>query len=579
MFEKNLFEEIKNRFEIVSFISQFVNLKKVGRNYVGHCPFHAEKTPSFTVSPEKQIFKCFGCGAAGDLVTFYMKFKGLEFKDALYELAEKAGVKIDKSYFIEKKREKEEVELNFKVAKIYQNFLWNHPSGEPARRYLKERGLSEETAKAFYLGYAPPEGRVLASLLRAQKIDLDFACMAGLLKREKDGAYLDLFRDRLLFPIFNEKGECVGFGGRAINAEVEPKYLNTPESSVYKKSEILYGLFQSKDYIKKEGLGIIIEGYFDFLSLWERGIRNIVATCGTALTAKHIQKLKLFAEELVLFFDGDKAGRLATVKAISIIAKEGMLPRIISLSEDLDPDSFVQKSTLKVEELREVLLKEKLIDTFTFLKEFYAEELKRNPQQVLKAYFEIFKGISEPILLNKISREIAFLFNIPETEVLLQLKKEATISISSIPSKERESEFHERMKIIAQYVVNYPEEISLLEEKDFMELLSEEPKSVYHDFLIEFIKRRPMKEDLFFVFPEEHYQEILSDLLFAPPFEDKNLVLQEIKSFIKKELKRRELRKICENLRALEKMGKKEDIENFLFRLKERLKDEIDCKI
>lgn len=579
MSERTLFEEIRDRFEIVSFISQFINLKKVGRNFVGYCPFHTEKTPSFTVSPEKQIFKCFGCGAAGDVVTFYMKFKGLEFKDALYELAEKAGIKIDKSYFIEKKKEKDEIELNFKVAKIYQNFLWNHPSGEVARRYLKERGLSEETAKAFYLGYAPAEGRVLASLLRAQKIDLELACSAGLLKKEHEGAYLDFFRDRLLFPIFNEKGECVGFGGRALNAEVEPKYLNTPESSIYKKSEILYGLFQSKDFIKKEGVAIIVEGYFDFLSLWEKGIKNIVATCGTALTPKHIQKLNLLAEDLVLFFDGDKAGKLATVKAISIIAKEGKIPNIISLFDDLDPDSFIRKSGLKDEEIRKVLFNDKLTDIFTFLKEFYAEEIRKNPQQALKTYLEIFKGVTDPILLNKISREIAFQFNIPETEVFLQLKKDTSFSLPLAFLKDKELEFCERMKIIAQYVVNYPEEIGLLEEVGLKELLSEEPKSIYQDILIEFIKRRPKEKDLFFVFSEEHYQEILSDLLFAPPFEDKNLVLQEIKSFIKKELKRRELRRICEKLKALEKVGKREDIENFLFHLKESIKEGINYKI
>ncbi|MFN4196547.1 MAG: DNA primase [Caldimicrobium sp.] len=572
MSERTLFEEIKNRFEIVSFISQFINLKKVGRNFVGYCPFHTEKKPSFTVSPEKQIFKCFGCGAAGDVVTFYMKFKGLEFKDALYELAEKAGIKIDKSYFIEKKKEKEEIELNFKVAKIYQNFLWNHPSGEKARRYLKERGLSEETAKTFYLGYAPAEGRVLASLLRAQKIDLERACTAGLLKKEQEGAYLDFFRDRLLFPIFNEKGECVGFGGRALNAEVEPKYLNTPESSFYKKSEILYGLFQSKDFIKKEGLAIIVEGYFDFLSLWEKGIRNVVATCGTALTSQHVQKLNLLAEDFVLFFDGDEAGKHATVKAISIIAKEGKLPCIISLSNDLDPDSFIQKTGLNNEEIRKVLLKEALMDTFTFLKEFYAEEIKENPQQALKTYLEIFRGVSDPILLNKISREIAFQFNIPETEVFLQLKKDVS-SPSLTPLKDKEPEFLERMKLIAQYVVNYPEEISLLEEIGLKELLNEEPKSSYQDFLVEFIKRHPNGKDLFFVFNEEHYQAILSDLLFAPPFKDKNSVFQEIKSFIKKELKRRELKRISEKLRSLEKTGKKEEIENFLFQLKESFKE------
>ncbi len=239
---ENLFEEIKNHYDLIDLVSQFVKLKKVGKNYVGLCPFHEEKTPSFTVSPEKQIFKCFGCGSSGDVVTFYMKLKGLDFKSALVELAERAGIKVDIQVLGEKKKEKDLLEVNFKVVKIYQTYLWNTSLGEKVRFYLQKRGISEKVAKEFFLGYAPGEGRVLASLLRAQKVDLDLAVVAGVLKKERDGSYTDVFRDRLILPIFNERGECVGFGGRALSPELEPKYLNSSESQIFKKSEILYGL-------------------------------------------------------------------------------------------------------------------------------------------------------------------------------------------------------------------------------------------------------------------------------------------------------------------------------------------------
>ncbi len=579
MSEKHLFEEIKNHFEIVSFISQYVKLKKIGRNYVGHCPFHSEKTPSFTVSPEKQIFKCFGCGAAGDVVTFYMKLRGLEFREALAELAEKAGIKIDKTYFLEKKREREEIELNFKVAKIYQNFLWSHPSGERARTYLKERGLSEETAKTFLLGYAPGEGRVLASMLRAQKIDLELAQRVGIITKDRDGSFLDLFRDRLIFPIFNENGECVGFGGRALSSQVEPKYLNSPESKVFKKGEVLYGLFQSKEYIKKEGIVIIVEGYFDFLSLWEKALRNVVATCGTALTEKHLSKLKLIAEDYIVFYDGDRAGKQAAIKAISLIARTGKIPKIIVLPEELDPDSFVQKKELSEDTLKEELNKF-LVDGFTFLRTFYLEDYKKNPSYVFREYLEMFKGVDDPILLNAIVREMASYFHIPETEIYKRLKIDWVEKRESIPLKtqEREDKLSEGLKIIAQYLVNYPEELQTLEEIGLGELLKEEREGPYYEFLLKFLERKPGQDDLFFVFSEGPFQEILSDLLFSPPFENKESVLEDIKQYIKKELRKRELKRVCENLKLLERAGNREEIEVFLYRLREKLKNSIDFK-
>ncbi|MFN4131995.1 MAG: DNA primase [Caldimicrobium sp.] len=578
MSERTLFEEIKTHFEIVSFISQFVKLKKVGRNYVGLCPFHSERTPSFTVSAEKQIFKCFGCGAAGDVVTFYMKLKGLDFKEALIELAEKAGIKVSKSYFVERKRERDEIELNFKVAKIYQNFLWHHPSAEKARLYLKERGISEETIKTFYLGYAPAEGRVLASMLRAQKVDLDLACEAGLLKKENDGSYLDLFRDRIIFPIFNERGECVGFGGRALNSNTEPKYLNSPESKVFKKAELLYGLFQSKDFIKEEGTVFIVEGYFDFLSLWDKSIRNVVATCGTALTEKHLNKLKLLAEDFIIFYDGDKAGKVAAVKAISLVAKIGKIPKVILLPEDLDPDTFIQKNSYSGEDLKKEI-SQRLVEGFTFLKDFYSEDYKKNPGKVFKEFIEFFKEVEDPILLAHIAREMAFYFNIPETEILLKLReKYGENALHKFVKSEGIEENNEGIKIIAQYLVNYPHELPLLEEAGLKELLREEKESPYKKFLEKFIELRPSEKDLFFVFTEEDYQVILSDLLFSPPFENKKEVLEEIRQFIQKELKKREIRRICEALRHLERSGRKEEIETFLFKVKEQFKYPFHCK-
>lgn len=559
----DLFEEIKNRYEIVSFISQFVKLKKVGRNYVGLCPFHSERTPSFTVSPEKQIFKCFGCGAAGDVVTFYMKYRGLEFKEALLELAERAGIKIDKKYFSAKKTERDLIELNFKVAKLYQHFLWNHPSGEKARTYLRERGISRETAEQFFLGYAPSEGRVLASLLRAQNLSLEMAVEAGLLKRGEDGSYLDLFRDRLIFPIFNERGECVGFGGRTLDPQGEPKYLNSPESKVFKKSEILYGLFQSKESIKTEGVVFLVEGYFDYLSLWEKGIKNAAATCGTALTENHLKKLKPFAEEWYILYDGDEAGRKAALRAISLIVKEGFLPKVVLLPEGEDPDSLARK--YKGNNLVEELKKNSLSSS-KFIWEFYKEEYLKSPSKVFREVIELLKGISDPLLLRDISRDLSFYFNVSETEIERKLKGEIKeyISPCSVDETDREECY---MRIIAQYLVNYPEDFPLLQKAGLNQLIDENSEKPYHRLIKKFMEMKQEELSLLEVV-DPYLQEILSDLLFCPPFENKEEVLRDIIRFIGTEIKKREIRKLVENLKTIEKSGKKEDIESYLYKLK-----------
>jgi len=561
----DLFEEVKRHYEIVSFISQYLKLKKVGRNYLGLCPFHSEKTPSFTVSPEKQIFKCFGCGASGDVVTFYMKYKGLDFKEALLELAERAGLKIEKRYFAERKRERSLIELNYRVAKFYQHLLWNHPSGERARLYLKERGLSEETAKTFMLGYAPAEGRVLASFLRASQLDLEMAQEAGLLKRGEDGSYLDLFRERLIFPIFNEKGECVGFGGRALDSQVEPKYLNSPESKVFKKSEVLYGLFQSKEFIKKEGALFIVEGYFDFLTLWDRGLKNLSATCGTALTQEHLKRLKPLSEEIFLLFDGDEAGKKASLRALSLMVKSGLLPKVVLLPSGEDPDSFVKGLP------QGISLKEELsrftVNGLEFLWNYYKEAYQKSPSRVFNEICEVLQGVEDPILSQQIARELSFYLGLPEIEIEKRIRVRGKASPWCMPEEasDRETCF---MRIIAQYLVNYPEDWLLLKEAGLEELLEDERRSPYHLFLKSFMEYQAKGECSLFEVPDPFIQEILSDLLFSPPFEDKEEVLKDIQRFIALELKKREIKKVSESLKRLERLGRKEEIEGYLFRLK-----------
>ena len=564
---EDLFEEVKNSYDIVDVVSSYVRLKKVGKNFVGFCPFHSEKTPSFVVSPEKQIFKCFGCGAAGDVVTFYTKIKGLTFKEALLELAEKAGISVDKNFFVEKKKEKGLAEFNYKIAKFYHHLLYFHSSSKLAREYLEQRGIKEETIKNFLLGFAPQDGRVLAGYLRNASEDLAKGEELGLIKRTSDGSYIDLFRGRIIFPIFNLKGECVGFGARALDKDVEPKYLNTPESKIFKKSEILYGLYQSKEAIKKENLGILVEGYFDFLSLWERDIKNVVATCGTALTENHVKLMKTLTENWIIFYDGDLAGKKATLRAISLFLKEGILPKCVILSEEDDPDSWARKEELEGETLKRKI--EKLtVDAIFFVINFYDEEYKINSSKAFKEIMEVFKSTEDPFLRTHIARELSFYLGIPENEILKCFIKD--VYTEEIPGKpiEKAKEDVPGLRNIAQFLINYPEYYLELESSGLSRLLEFYPDTLYGRFLkhlIEEFKRGNKEIDYI---PDLEFQEVLSDLLLEPPFENKEEALNHIKNYIKRELAKKEIRKVTENLKLLQVKGSKEEIERYLLILK-----------
>ena len=577
---EDLFEQVKAHYEIVEFISNYVRLKKVGRNYIGFCPFHSEKVPSFVVSPEKQIFKCFGCGAGGDVIAFYMKIKGSSYKEALLELAEKAGIEVDKKVFKERKKTQELVELNYKIAKFYHNLLYFHSESQKAKEYLKERGISENTIKEFLIGFAPDEGRVLASYLRSSERDFSKIEKTGLVRKNTDGSFIDLFRSRIIFPIFNIKGECVGFGGRSLDPDIEPKYLNTPETRIYKKSEILYGLYQAKEFIKKEKEGILVEGYFDFLSLWEHGIKNVVATCGTALTEKHVKILRSFTENWIIFYDGDSAGKKATLRAISLFLKEGIIPQCVMISEEDDPDSWVRKVNLKGEELKNEI-KKYLMDAIPFVMKCYEKEYLKNPSSVFKEIIEIFSSVEDPLLKNKIARDLSFHLNISETDILKSLSTFKTKSFSlvkenssenSLKSLSQSTKDDHSLRIIAQFLINYPEKLPELEETGLLELLREKEDSLYIRFLqtlIENIKNGNLIMDYV---PDPKFQEILSDIILAPPFdEDIEEVLNQIKNYIINECKRIKLKKLIKNVKTLEIEGKKEEVEKYLWILKNSL--------
>ena len=345
-FDDNKIEEIKSRVDIVELASEHLTLKKAGRNFIGLCPFHQEKTPSFTVNRDKQIFYCFGCGEGGNVITFLMKIADKTFPEAIKILAEKTGVVLPPMLSGKEVRQKNSlkeniVNLNLRAAQHFSRNL-SSGAGKVAREYLQNRGISEETIKQFRLGFAPDTWRSLTDYIEGSGSSLKLAEQAGLIISGKEGSYYDRFRGRLIFPIENIFGEIVAFGGRILD-KGEPKYLNSPESPVYIKGKNLYGLNKAKEEIRKKGFALIVEGYFDLISLSNAGIGNVVATLGTALTHEQLELLRRYTVEVVALFDPDEAGRKALDRSLELFLSMRMRARALILPENYDPDDYIKK--------------------------------------------------------------------------------------------------------------------------------------------------------------------------------------------------------------------------------------------
>lgn len=340
---EELISQIKERTNILDVVSDFVPLKKTGINYKGLCPFHSEKTPSFTVNEEKQIFHCFGCGAGGNAIVFLMKVTGMSFPDAVEELAKKAGVSIprDTNKAIVAKNDKLDklYKINEAAASFYQSLL---NESDKTLGYLGNRGLSKETINDYRLGFGGEGWDSLVRRFSSKGVSLNLAEELGLIIQKKSGGYYDRFRERVIFPIIDTSGRVIGFGGRTMDGS-EPKYLNSPESVLFKKSDSLYGLSVARRWIKEADEALIVEGYMDLLSLHQAGIKNSVATLGTALTLGHLRIIKRFTTNAVTIFDADSAGIKATLRATELFLAEGLAGKVLSMPDGHDPDSFVRE--------------------------------------------------------------------------------------------------------------------------------------------------------------------------------------------------------------------------------------------
>ena len=340
-------EEIRRRTDIVSLIGEYVTLKKAGRNFLGLCPFHREKTPSFTVSPDKQMFYCFGCSEGGNAVSFLMKLNSLTFPEALRHLAGKVGVVIPERTMSRQERERstlaEQIRRANELAAGFFVRSLQSPAGAGAREYLRKRGIGEAAITAFRLGFAPDGWHHLLDFLGKQGIPPTLAEQAGLLvsRSGQSQGHYDRFRGRLMIPIEDVDGHVIAFGGRVMGAG-EPKYMNSPESAVYTKGNNLYGLAKTRDAIREKGFAVLVEGYFDLIALWNAGILNVVATLGTALTRAQVDLIRRYTPNVAALFDPDEAGRKALARSLELFLAGNVHARAVILPDGYDPDDFVR---------------------------------------------------------------------------------------------------------------------------------------------------------------------------------------------------------------------------------------------
>jgi len=471
-------DEIKNRLDIIEVIGSYIKLQKTGINYRAVCPFHSEKKPSFFVSPSRQIWHCFGCSAGGDIFKFVMQIEGVEFGDALRILAQRAGVELRRQTpeYKQWKTERQELyEICELATRFFEKQLEESKSGKEAKKYLISRGIKEENIKKWRIGYAPDVWQGLADFLNSKDYQQGKIKEAGLGLSSEKGSFYDRFRGRIIFPIFDLNSQVVGFGGRVFkdkdNKEIA-KYVNIPQTALYDKSRILYGLDRAKVEIRKKNACILVEGYTDVIMAHQAGTQNVVATSGTALTPFQLKILKRYTENLILGFDMDVAGDTATKRGIDLAQTLGFNIKVLRLPEGKDAAEIISKNE---KEWEEALSQPKSIMDFYFETAFVGRDKNtgEGKKEISKILLPIIKIIPNRIVQAHWISELAKRLNTKEENIEEELKKIKLEEhpeilgiepeeIKNLPAKSRKELLEERLVIL---ILKSPQSISLIEER------------------------------------------------------------------------------------------------------------------
>lgn len=484
-FNNSTIDDLKSQINIVDVVGRVVALKRAGANHKGVCPFHNEKTPSFVVSEQKQIFTCFGCGATGDAIKFTQQYYNLDFNEAIEKLGNEYGITIKRSNFGED-REKY-YEVNKEAARFfYRAFTEQKNAGYT---YMKNRGLDDAILKKFGIGYADEKWDSLYNYFKAKGVDEKILLELGLISESK-GKYYDKFRNRVMFPIINTSGKVIGFGGRAIGDD-NPKYLNSPENKVFQKKNNLYALNISKQDIGKEGYAILVEGYMDAISLYQGGVRNVAASLGTALTENQTRLLKRYTRNVVLSYDADGAGQNAAMRGSEILIKDDCKVKVLHVTDGKDPDEFIKKNG------REAFLK--LIDGALPYIDYKLRYIRRDMDlssddgkiDYIKAAAAVLRELSPveaDVYIKKLSKELHIAEGAIKMEILGSNSNGSRNSQPAAPQRNhREEEVQEEMSsleasIIKSLMVNPGLTEKLL---DFSEIMESTPARKVMDILFE----------------------------------------------------------------------------------------------
>ena len=447
--------EIREKIDIVTFIADYLPLKKAGRNFKTNCPFHNEKTPSLVISPERQIWHCFGCGKGGDVYTFLMEYENMEFSEALRSLAKKAGVVLKESSFKQGEySEKENIfSVNNHALKFYQYVLTELPAGKEALSYLLDkRKINKGIIDTFQLGFAPSTGASLSNYLLKKKSYKNRDLLTAGVSFERGSQCYDFFRGRIIFPLFDHRGNVSGFSGRALNEVDQPKYLNTKETAVYHKGSMFFGLNIAKEEIKQKQDAIIVEGEFDAIALYMEGIKNAVAIKGTALTENQVALLARFTPKVTLCLDQDNAGFEATRRSLEVLEKKGLSTSIIVVKDAKDPDEALKKNPAGFKKaLRENL------GVYDYLVDKFVSENNKDSAQGKKAIADnllpLFANISNEIIKEHYLKKLSSIFEISLESLLKEVNKLQKKDLEDrivIPKKDK----RDRREILEEYLIS-----------------------------------------------------------------------------------------------------------------------------
>lgn len=578
---ENVIEEILGRIDIVELISGYVPLKLSGRSYKALCPFHHEKTPSFMINPERQIFHCFGCGAGGNAFGFVMQYERLEFPEAVEALAKKAGVVLPSSQPGQQQVQNQNTQL-YSINELAANFYFNQLNSAPGRSsalsYLNKRGITRETIQKFKLGYAPQAWDGLLNYLRNKNLPLGLIEKAGLIVSKDGGGYYDRFRGRIIIPIIDARNRVIAFGARVMDDSL-PKYINSPETPIYSKGKALFGLNTAQEAIRLNDLTIIVEGYFDLIVPYQGGIKNIVASCGTALTTEQLRLLKRYSHNVVMIYDSDNAGQMATIRGLELLIEEGLNVRIVDLPKGYDPDSYLRSFGSK--EFQELVNQAK--DVFDYkvdvLKARYGPLTMSNKAKIAAEMLSLISKFNNMVLRSGYIKKLAEGLKVDENSLWLELKK-----VKNAPGASRQP--NSQSQPFQPLLNSYPTERLLvklmLEEEEIVSHLREKltPSDFQDRDLGRIVGRifelfcegkRTDARSLLNHFAGSQLSKIICELTacVGPKVSDRVKLLNDCVRRMKDDLRKLKQQEICEEIRLAE-------VRNDENRLKELL-EEFNC--